>query len=337
MRRPQLWLALLVPLALGSECPEPTWRDNPAIRFLLPAEGDEVTWMPLAIELDRRVLTDPQTLEVRLNGEDITDRFAFEAPADGRVRATADFVWQPGLLVQGGYNVLEASIEQLPYHQRKLALRFFTTVGDPFADAVTSFAAGSEGGFNAGLLPGIVTGSPVGSGLFAGSTDVVSLGLGGSITVEFVDNAVVDGPGVDLSVFENAFLPLGAGLVTQPPFSEPGRVSVSQDGVAWHSFPCDLLQGSGPYHPGCAGVYPVLSNGGDATPHASIPSSVPIEDLVGVNGLLLPVPAGSGGDSFDLADLGLAWARYVRIEAATFVTGPPARAPPPSTSTRWPR
>ena len=36
----------------------------------------------------------------------------------------------------------------------------------------------------------------------------------------------------------------------------------------------------------------------------------------------IPVPYGSGGDSFDLADVGLGWARYVRIEAADHVNGP---------------
>ena len=36
----------------------------------------------------------------------------------------------------------------------------------------------------------------------------------------------------------------------------------------------------------------------------------------------VPLPEGSGGDRFDLADVGLAWAKYVRIEAATFATGP---------------
>jgi hypothetical protein len=41
---------------------------------------------------------------------------------------------------------------------------------------------------------------------------------------------------------------------------------------------------------------------------------------VGVSILTFQSPPGSGGDSFDLADVGLTWARYVRIEAAPFVT-----------------
>jgi TonB family protein len=193
----------------------------------------------------------------------------------------------------------------------------FTTTGDPYADAVVSYAQGTNGGFNAGLLPGIALGSPVGSGLYGGGLDVVSLGRGGEIVLEFVDNVVVDGPGVDLVVFENAFLEL-AGTVTQAPFAEPGLVSVSQDGVVWTAFPCDPSETNGPYWPGCAGVYPVLSDGSGATPHASVPTTAAIEDLVGVSIFTLPLPAGSGGDRLDLADVALPWIRYVRIEAADF-------------------
>jgi hypothetical protein len=46
---------------------------------------------------------------------------------------------------------------------------------------------------------------------------------------------------------------------------------------------------------------------------------------MGQNLLSFPMPAGSGGDSFDLADVGLAWARYVKIDSADFdvdVVGP---------------
>ena len=33
-------------------------------------------------------------------------------------------------------------------------------------------------------------------------------------------------------------------------------------------------------------------------------------------------PAGAGGNSFDLTDVGLSWARYVKVVAASFATGP---------------
>jgi hypothetical protein len=139
--------------------------------------------------------------------------------------------------------------------------------------------------------------------------------------LRFDDNVIVNGDGVDFTVFENSFLVQGAGSITQPPFAEPGRVSVSQDGSNWLPFACPYDDSdAGPYWPGCAGIYPVFSDGTISQPHASIPTDVPIEDLVGVSILTFESPPGSGGDSFDLADVGLAWARYVRIEAAPFVT-----------------
>ncbi len=189
---------------------------------------------------------------------------------------------------------------------------------DPYVDSVVSYIQGANGGFNAGALPGIVLGSPAGNGLFLGGLDVVSLGRSGRIDLRFDDNVIVDGPGVDFTVFENAFLEIGAGNLTVPPFAEPGRISVSQDGTEWFAFPCTLEPLAAPYWPGCAGVYPVLSDGTLATPDATIPTSLPIEDLVGVSVFTIEAPPGSGGDSFDLADVGLGWARYVRIEAADF-------------------
>src|SRR5262249_14689434 len=141
---------------------------------------------------------------------------------------------------------------------------------DPYIDAVVSYHVGAGGG-------GAVGGPPRGGGAFTGSLDVFSLGLGGQIVVEFRDNVVIDGPGPDFTVFENAFLQTG--MTTLPPFAEPGTVSVSADGVTWATFPCALDQG--PYYPGCAGVYPVFANADDpASPSPLVPSDVPIASLV---------------------------------------------------------
>jgi hypothetical protein len=111
---------------------------------------------------------------------------------------------------------------------------------------------------------------------------VVSLGCGGSITVRLDPPAVVDGPGADLIVFENAFT-TGGGL-----FAEPGQVEVSDDGEAFAAFPCDPVTLAG-----CAGQAPVLSS-----PESCLDPTD---------------PASAGGDAFDLADLGLAGAAWVRI------------------------
>jgi hypothetical protein len=132
-------------------------------------------------------------------------------------------------------------------------------------------------------MPDVVMGPPVGGGTM-GSMDVVSLGCGGQITLYLGEHAVVDGPGPDLLVFENAF-PVGTET-----FAEPGEVRVSDDGETWVSFGCDA---GGTWPPtGCAGIEPVY-----ATPD---------------NGLATD-PTQAGGDAFDLADVGLPSASYVRI------------------------
>src|SRR5439155_1687171 len=142
-------------------------------------------------------------------------------------------------------------------------------------------------------LPGVVLGGPRGAGAFQGSMDTFSLGLGGSIVLEFTDNVVVDGPGPDFTVFENPFLVRGT--TTGVPYAEPGTVSVSADGVHWAAFPCAL--DAPPYYPGCAGVYPVFANVDDpSAPSPLVSTTMPIEDLVGVPIDSFTPPPGSGGN-----------------------------------------
>src|SRR5262245_23956908 len=165
---------------------------------------------------------------------------------------------------------------------------------EPFADRVVSHVVGAGGGAGESELPAIVLGPPRGGGAFQGSTDTFSLGLGGSITLAFDDNVIVDQPGPDLLVFENAFLQ--AGLTTLPPFAEPAVVELSGDGVDWHALPCALTEA--PYFPGCAGVYPVFANADDpGAPSPLVPSTTPIADLVDVPLDDFVAPAGAGGDA----------------------------------------
>lgn len=155
--------------------------------------------------------------------------------------------------------------------------------GDPFVDCIESFDP-VEATFGQNKLPGVVLGPPVGGGLKKGGMDVLALGCGGSVTLFMDAPGIVDGPGADFIVFENAF---ESGMIT---FREPARVLVSADGVDWRSFPCDPAEEE-PL--GCAGVSPVLS----APDNEVDPTD----------------PAVAGGDAFDLADVGLATARYVRL------------------------
>jgi hypothetical protein len=166
---------------------------------------------------------------------------------------------------------------------------------DPFAAAVVDFTVGDGGGFGSDMLPGIVLGPPRGGGAVQQSLDVVSLGNDGVITLRFDLPLICDGPGPDFTVFENAFhvsTPQG------PIFEEYGIVSVSQDGVTFIDLPYDPVT-----HSGLAGRTPVLSN----------PD----------NGIDPLDPAVSGGDTFDLASVGLPWVAYVRI------TDPGAAIPDP--------
>ncbi len=152
---------------------------------------------------------------------------------------------------------------------------------DPFADAVIAFDGGEASGHGADGMPAIVLGPPSGNLYGTPSIDVLSLGRDGEIVLEFVDYVLVDGPGVDLLVFENPM----------PAWKETGFVAVSEDGTTWSEFPCDPLDAEGGF-PGCAGTHLVFAGPGAADPTDA---------------------ETAGGDAFDLADLGVTEARFVRI------------------------
>jgi hypothetical protein len=115
---------------------------------------------------------------------------------------------------------------------------------------------------------------------------ILALGLGGEITLRFDHRPITDGPGPDFTVFENAFrYHLGT---RDGVYAEPAQVSVSRDGIIFRAFPIDSLTLAG-----CAGRMPTH---GDRDPGD---------------------PAVSGGDQFDLAELGLDSIRYVRLHDVT--------------------
>jgi hypothetical protein len=157
-----------------------------------------------------------------------------------------------------------------------------------FATSVVSFTPGPGSTFGQAELPGIVLGAPRGAGALAGSLDVVKLGNGGTITLGFAPSVIVDRPGPDFIVFANPFYINGD---PTNPFAELSTVAVSDDGVTFQSFPCTAT--AYPYG-SCAGWHPVYA---DAATNDIDPTD----------------PAVAGGDDFDLADLGVSEARYVRI------------------------
>jgi hypothetical protein len=162
--------------------------------------------------------------------------------------------------------------------------------GALFATGVASFEFGAGQAFGQDQFPDIVLGGPRGGGCCAGSLDVTSLGDGGYVVLEFQDNVIVDGPGADFIVFENPFQPDGSD--PSRTYAELGTVSVSADGESWATFECSAR--TYPYGD-CAGWRPVFANVTD--------------------GAVAPLdPASAGGDAFDLALVGLDFARYVKVE-----------------------
>ncbi len=95
---------------------------------------------------------------------------------------------------------------------------------------------------------------------------------GGWLVLEFAGNAIVDGPGVDFTVFEN---PLAN-------FRELGTVAVSDDRRTWVEFPCTAGQDESNFGD-CAGVGVVLSSP--------------------TNGIDPLDPKVSGGDHYDLSEI----------------------------------
>ncbi len=184
-----------------------------------------------------------------------------------------------------------------------------------FADEVVEFVPG--------LLPDSdaseALGAPEGDGPYSSSTDVATLGAGGSVTLR-LQAAAHDGAGTDLIVSENPFFLLGDPRYA---FSEVMTVEVSTDGDTWAAFPTEYLGPAvqpGPFagvrpewYRGFAGALPVYS-------HPSLPFS-PLD------------PVEAGGDAFDLDDLNddpavlagdvdLTFIRYVRltdVESGIFV------------------
>jgi hypothetical protein len=174
--------------------------------------------------------------------------------------------------------------------------------------------------FGAAYVPGIVLGPPGDSQPIEGSFSVATLGFGGSATVGFDDVVIEDRPGADFILFENAFyrLPLPTSATDDfRIFAEPGIVEVSNDGIHWNSFSFDSqalqtvtdLPANSDIDralylqlEGLAGVTPSF------TGNWTVANDPLVFDLLGNGGI-----SGAGGDAFDLADVGLAEARFIRV------------------------
>ena len=203
----------------------------------------------------------------------------------------------------------------------------------PFAAEVVAFDPGI-GGIPGYDFPEAALGEPTrttGGSLFPAAvtpfqpaflaSEVVSLGVGGSIVLAF-DHQVLDDPanphGIDLLVFGNAFLsdlapPAG---VAGGLYAEGGRIEVSQDGVVW--FDVDGVEADG--------AMPTIG-WLDAGPYAEVGGRLPTDftrpvdpargplEMAGLGHFeVIEMYDGSGGGAgIDLATLGLDWIRFVRL------------------------
>lgn len=168
------------------------------------------------------------------------------------------------------------------------------TSTDVGPDAVESYTPGTGSGAGYGLefYPANVLGLPDSTARTHSATidpkQVLGLGLGGEIILRFDRRVIVDGEGPDFTIFENPFTHRLGGR--DRVYAEPGAVAVSRDGAHYIEYPFDSLTLEG-----CAGVTPT-------------------------NGLADPTdPTISGGDSFDLAMLGIDSVRYIRIRDVTSI------------------
>ena len=158
-----------------------------------------------------------------------------------------------------------------------------------FASEIVAYEFGPGQATGQEDFPEPVFGPPEGMGATNGAVSgIVSLGNGGTVIVGFEDNAIVDAPGPDFIVFENPFY---VGGNADNVFAELASVAVSDDGEHWVEFPCTASEA--PYGQ-CAGWHPTLANAEQ-------------------NDLDPTDPAVAGGDAFDLADVCVRQARYVRI------------------------
>ncbi|MEM9382003.1 MAG: hypothetical protein AAGB93_18755 [Planctomycetota bacterium] len=165
-----------------------------------------------------------------------------------------------------------------------LALAALAPAQSRYATTVVQF---NQGGGTGIFDPTNILGGPQGGGFSSGSLDVLSLGVGGDVTLGF-DVTITNGPGADFTVFENGFV-FGSGV-----FAEVALVEVSTDGVTFARFPTRYYGDPGPLPP--FGTVPFATYEGLA---GGLPGLANV-----VTNTIDPFdPVVSGGEAFDLADL----------------------------------
>ncbi|QDU86421.1 hypothetical protein Pla163_35720 [Planctomycetes bacterium Pla163] len=179
---------------------------------------------------------------------------------------------------------------------------------EAFATAVVDYLPG-PGVLPTFADPATALHGPRGCGISCGALDVVTLGVGGQLTLGF-DVVIQDGPGADLIVYENPFQADEA--VPPGTFTEVVFVEVSSGGP-FARFPSDYGGGAGPFSP--------YANFGWGA-YDGLASAVPTLANVRTNTIDPLNPTVAGGTAFDLAHLAndpLVLAGRVNLKAITRV------------------
>lgn len=151
------------------------------------------------------------------------------------------------------------------------------------------------------------------------TTQVVSIGAGGSLVVKF-DHQVTDDSGnpfgLDFLIFGNEYFldsdyPNG---FSDGVSSEPGKISVSQDGIDWYDIAGVFADGLFPTQ---AYINTSTAQGADGTILSDF--TLPVDPSIAWNGKsynqILALYNGSGGGTgVDISSTGLSWIQYVKVE-----------------------
>lgn len=172
-----------------------------------------------------------------------------------------------------------------------ICLNYFSAYAGMYIDTVLYIKPGlrQSSGQSSDYFPVNIFGPPSSTAGYqvpaSAPADLCSIGVGGEIVVGFKNGEIIDGEGIDFKIFENAFLMYDENRI----FAEPAKIAVSQDGINFIEFPYDSITLAG-----CAGKTPTIGNAD-------------------------PFDAQGGGDGFDLAQIGLSSAKYIKITDISLV------------------
>jgi len=207
---------------------------------------------------------------------------------------------------------------------------------DPWADRVVEYTPGTGVGSNYDN-PAAALGSPTRVNFFGDSvtpfnsaywsTDVVTVGRGGSLTVAF-DEAVTDDAGnlfgIDLLIFGNQFFTTDSDGRVSGLFSEGGTIEL-YDGVRWVMVPGATAEGGFPTL-GFLGIADLAFGGDTGTGPTDFTKPVdPSLNPIGLTReqLALAYGGSGGGLGIDIGALGLSQVTMVRISNALDAPGTP--------------